>query len=88
MSAAHTSPALSLTLQWGDWSNAIQDSQTLIRKSTQFFFKLGVKTGKLEKIVDRLSLYRSNALAFSRRRVPQAPNCLENLSTLEIRDRF
>ena len=45
MSAAHTSPTLSLTLQWGDWSNGIQDSPVYL------FFYLGVKTGKLEKKV-------------------------------------
>ena len=39
-------------------SNGIQDSQTLMRKSNASFicFELGVKTGKLEKKVDRLSL--------------------------------
>ena len=46
MSAAHTSPTLSLTLQWGDWSNGIQDLPVFF-----VFFYLGVKTGKLEKKV-------------------------------------
>ena len=57
MSAAHTSPTLSLTLQIGlvKWDPGFTDFDEKINASF-ICFELGVKTGKLEKKVDRLSL--------------------------------
>ena len=74
MSAAHTSPTLSLTLQIGlvKWDPGFTDFDEKINASF-ICFELGVKTGKLEKKVDRLSLsgvINTLALSFSRRRVP------------------
>ena len=74
MSAAHTSPTLSLTLQIGlvKWDPGFTDFDEKINASF-ICFEQGVKTGKLEKKVDRLSLSgvtRTLALAFSRQRVP------------------
>ena len=50
MSTAHTSPSLSLTLQWGDWSNEIQDSQTFDEKvNASFIFLTRCQNRKVGK---------------------------------------